>query len=84
MNKKTALTLALLAALTASGGCAYRHYLGMSGPTTRNSPDIHTEAIKEDGQCLECHFPKDNSGDAPITSHPNFKGCLKCHNDPGK
>ena len=82
MNRKQALTLALLVVLMSSGGCAYRYYLGMHGPSTRNSPEIHGESIKEDGQCLECHGSKDNSGDPPSTSHPDFKGCLKCHNDP--
>jgi hypothetical protein len=82
MNRKAALTLALLVVLISSGGCAYRYYLGMSGPSIRNFPEMHTDFIKEDSQCLECHASHDNSGYAPITSHPNFKGCLKCHNDP--
>jgi predicted CXXCH cytochrome family protein len=84
MNGKRALTLALLVVLLSSAGCAYRYYLGMRGPSIGNSPDIHTASIKEDGQCLECHAPKDASGDAPLTSHPGFKGCLKCHDDAGK
>ncbi len=84
MNKKRALILALMMVVTTSGGCAYRYFLGMHGPSTRNSPDIHTDSIKEDGQCLQCHGPKANSGEAPITSHAGFKGCLKCHNDAGK
>ena len=80
--KKNTMTLALVAVLAGTGGCAYRHYLGMHGPSTRNYPEIHTEDIRDDIQCLECHSPKDNPGDAPATTHPGFKGCLKCHNDP--
>ena len=82
MKTNTLLTIALLVALTGTAGCAYRYYLGMHGPSTRNYPEIHTEDIREDVQCLECHSPKDNPGDAPATSHPGFKGCFKCHNDP--
>jgi hypothetical protein len=82
MNRKNLLTVAVLVILMASSGCAYRYYLGMHGPSTRNYPETHGESIKEDGQCLECHASKDNAADAPVTSHPNFKGCLKCHNDP--
>jgi len=82
MIKKRLLTMLLLAMLASSAGCAYRHYLGMHGPSTRNCPDIHDASIKDDAQCLECHSPKNASGDTPTTSHPGFKGCLKCHNDP--
>ncbi len=83
MPLKKTLTLTLLAALTLSTGCAVRHYLGLHGPTIKNYPEIHIDSIREDVQCLECHNP-DNPGDAPRTSHPSFKGCLKCHNDPQK
>jgi len=81
MHKKQLLTLALLATLTTTAGCAYRHFLGMHGPTIKNYPEIHLDSIKEDAQCLECHAPKNSAGDAPATSHPDFKGCLNCHND---
>ena len=84
MNEKRLLTLVLLMVLMTSGGCAYRYFLGMHGPSTKSSPEIHTDSITEDMQCLECHAPKDASGDAPRTSHPGFKGCLKCHNDVGQ
>jgi hypothetical protein len=84
MNGKRALTLALLIVLMVSTGCAYRYYLGMHGPSTRNFPEIHLDSITEDAQCLECHAAKNETGDAPPTSHPGFKGCLKCHNGPGK
>ncbi len=67
------------AALTVFGGCAYRHYLGMHGPSVRNFPDIH-QGVTEDQDCLSCHYPgRDSEG--LHTSHPEFKGCLKCHND---
>ncbi len=79
MNKIKIFTLALLFVL-ASGGCAYRHYLGMHGPSTRAYPEVHSKDISKDGQCLECHA-SDSASDAPQTSHPGFKGCLQCHND---
>ena len=61
------------------GGCAYRHYLGLHGPSIKLYPDTHEE-VTEDHECLECHHPaRDPSG--PPTSHLNFTGCLKCHND---
>jgi hypothetical protein len=81
MMKKT-LTLVALALVVTSTGCAYRYYLGLHGPTIRSLPDIHTEVIKDDAQCLKCHGAENTSGEAPSTSHPGFKGCLKCHNDP--
>jgi hypothetical protein len=60
-------------------GCAYRHYMGMHGPSIKAFMDIHT-TVTEDQACLECHHPdKDPKG--PPTSHPRFTGCLKCHND---
>ena len=71
-----AIMLALLA------GCAYRHYMGMHGPSIRSTLDIH-EGITEDHECLECHHP-DRDPVGPPTSHPQFTGCLKCHNDPIK
>ena len=42
-------------------------------------PNIH-EAVTEDSECLECHHP-DNSEEGPSIPHPNFKGCINCHND---
>jgi hypothetical protein len=63
-----------------ASGCAYRYYLGMHGPSIRNYPEIHADA-RTDQACLGCHHPaRDPSG--PPTSHPDFTGCLKCHNDP--
>ena len=66
-------------ALMIAGGCAYQHYLGMHGPSVRNFPDIHA-GVTEDTECLECHHP-DRNPVGPPTSHPQFTGCLKCHND---
>ena len=84
MKRNRALTLVLLAVLMTSGGCAYRYYLGMHGPSINRSPEIHTATITEDAQCLECHSPQNHSGNAPITSHPEFTGCIKCHQGPVK
>jgi uracil-DNA glycosylase len=69
-------------ALVVLGGCAYRHYLGMHGPSVRNAPDVH-EGVTEDAECLGCHHP-DRNPTGPLTSHPQFTGCLKCHSDPIK
>jgi hypothetical protein len=35
--------------------------------------------VTRDVQCLECHHPDHAQG--PPTPHPDFTGCLKCHND---
>lgn len=72
-------TFIILVSLVFLCGCAYRHYLGMHGASIKLSPDIH-EGATEDDQCLECHDPE-NDPVGPPTSHPDFKGCLKCHND---
>ena len=66
--------------LAVVSGCAYRYYLGMHGPTIRNSPEVH-EGATEDSECLECHHPE-RDPEGPPTPHPKFVGCLKCHNDP--
>jgi hypothetical protein len=60
-------------------GCAYRYYLGFHGPSIQLSPEQH-EGITEDIACLECHDPKINP-EGPPTPHPQFTGCIKCHND---
>ena len=59
-------------------GCSYRAYLGLHGASIKLYPDEHESAVS-DNQCLECHHP--DSAEGPPTPHPNFKGCLKCHND---
>ncbi len=66
--------------LAVVSGCAYRYYLGMHGPSIRNSPEVH-EGVIEDSECLECHHPE-RDPEGPPTTHPKFVGCLKCHNDP--
>jgi predicted CXXCH cytochrome family protein len=38
------------------------------------------EGVTQDEECLACHHP-DNEPEGPSTTHPNFTGCLKCHND---
>ena len=73
------LSILILAVMT---GCAYRHYLGMHGPSIRSAPDVH-KGVTEDVECLECHHPARNPT-GPPTTHPQFTGCLKCHNDPLK
>jgi hypothetical protein len=78
MKKMILLFLGLLIILFASG-CAYRYYLGMHGPSVKMYPDTHA-GVTQDSECLTCHHPQhDPSG--PPTTHPHFKGCLKCHND---
>jgi hypothetical protein len=59
-------------------GCGYKAYLGMHGTSVRLHPDIHKSVIK-DSECLECHNPDNPKG--PPTPHPNFTGCIKCHDD---
>ena len=76
---KRIMSFLIIAAMLIICGCAYRHYLGMHGPTMRVFPDLH-EGVTEDRQCLDCHGP-DNDPQGTATSHPGFKGCLKCHND---
>jgi len=39
---------------------------------------FHGPSIK-DRECIKCHHGDDPQG--PLTPHPNFSGCLKCHND---
>jgi hypothetical protein len=77
MKKITAFLIII--SLILMCGCAYRHYMGMHGSSIKTYPDIHGD-VKEDTQCLACHDP-DKDPQGPVTSHPGFKGCLKCHND---
>jgi hypothetical protein len=69
----------VLCAMVLITGCAYRYYLGMHGPSVRSHADIHA-GFKMDNECLECHASQINPR-GPVTSHPQFKGCLKCHDD---
>ena len=68
----------LLISIALASGCAYRHYLGLHGPSIKAHPEIHANVTK-DSDCLGCHHP-DRNPSGPPTSHPQFKGCLKCHN----
>jgi hypothetical protein len=61
-------------------GCAWKAYLGSHGTSIRLHMDIHEDVYK-DIQCLECHHPDVTDFEGPFSPHPNFKGCLKCHND---
>ncbi len=72
-------TIIFCIALMMLSGCAYRYYLGMHGPSIKNTVDIH-EGVTKDEDCLGCHHP-DRDPTGPPTSHPEFTGCLKCHND---
>jgi hypothetical protein len=78
MIKKIACSTIILMVVFFSG-CAYRYYLGMHGPSIKQYPEIH-EGVTEDAECLECHYP-DRNPTGPPTTHPDFTGCLKCHND---
>ena len=82
MKTTRMLTLALVVVLAATTGCAYRYYLGMHGPSIRHSPEIHEISVTDDAQCLECHSPDNRQAIPRRPSHPGFKGCIKCHNDP--
>ena len=59
-------------------GCGHMAYLGAHGKSIRLYPDIH-EYVEKDAQCLECHHP--DNPDGPVSPHPDFTGCIKCHND---
>ena len=76
---KKYLQLILLISMVVASGCAYKHYMGMHGPSIKAFPDIH-ENVTKDEECLACHHPDKDPQGTP-TSHPGFKGCLKCHND---
>jgi hypothetical protein len=76
------LRFSMLAIILGLAGCGYSYYLGLPGPSIWNYPDIHDADLKEDNQCLECHGSVDNDVGAPVTSHPGFHGCLKCHDSP--
>ena len=59
-------------------GCSYKAYMGVHGASIKLHPEIHVD-ITEDKQCRECHGP--DTADGPVTPHPGFTGCIKCHND---
>jgi hypothetical protein len=76
---KKYLQLILLIFILLASGCAYKHYMGLHGPSIKAFPDIH-ENVTQDIECLACHHP-DKKTQGTATSHPGFKGCFKCHND---
>lgn len=69
--------LLVLVILFVLAGCAY---LGFHGPSIRLYPDIH-DGIYKDAECRQCHGPDNYDPSIPKTPHPDFTGCLKCHND---
>ncbi len=69
--------LLIIVISSALAGCAY---LGFHGPSTRLYPDIHADVF-EDSECLQCHGPDNDDPSSPTTPHPQFTGCLKCHDD---
>lgn len=75
-TKMTVYTLIAIGLSVIALGCAY---LGFHGKSIRAYPDIHA-GVRTDQECLECHHP-DNDPQGPPTPHPQFTGCLKCHND---
>jgi hypothetical protein len=77
--KTMKISLLALSGIMLLTGCAYRYYLGMHGPSVSRHPDIHA-GITTDEECLGCHGSQSNPR-GPATSHPQFTGCLKCHND---
>lgn len=64
--------------ITGFGCYGYGAYVGLHGKSIRSYPDVH-EGVTADSRCLECHHPE-NVG-SPVTPHPNFTGCIGCHND---
>lgn len=76
--KKHLKTISLIAIALFFSGCGHMAYLGMHGRSIKSYPDIH-DAVIEDAQCLECHHPDTPTG--PASPHPDFKGCINCHND---
>ncbi|WP_084681124.1 hypothetical protein [Desulfospira joergensenii] len=77
--KKIRKQILWTAAVLFLSGCAHTAYLGFHGKSIKSFPEIHKSAVS-DTQCLGCHDP-DNNPQGPPTPHPDFIGCLKCHND---
>ena len=75
---KRFLLLALIIILSACIPGAY--YLGFHGPSIRLAPDEH-EGYTEDEECRDCHGEDSDPDEAPRSTHYNFHGCLKCHDD---
>ncbi|MCU0582165.1 MAG: hypothetical protein MUF26_06905, partial [Syntrophales bacterium] len=49
--------LMLFVSLFFFSACAYRHYLGMHGPSIKKFPQVHA-GFTADKACLMCHDPK--------------------------
>lgn len=77
MTKLRKLLIVCLGIVLVSG-CAYRAYFGLHGTSIKLHPEIHA-GVSTDSECLQCHSPEHPLG--PPTPHPDFTGCLKCHND---
>jgi len=71
------VTLFLLISACATTGL---YYLGFHGPSIKQFSEVH-EGIRKDQECLECHGLNADDLDGSPTTHPQFVGCLKCHND---
>ena len=78
MEKGLKIIIVLMVALPVLGCYGYRAYMGLHGNSIKLYPDIH-KAVVADRKCLECHHP--DKAEGPPAPHPNFKGCIKCHND---
>ena len=78
MNSRLTCFL-LIGLILFASGCGHLAYLGKHGASIKQTSSVHADIDPEDARCLECHHPDNAQG--PITPHPNFTGCLKCHND---
>jgi len=70
--------VAVVAIIFLLSSCAYRHYLGLHGPSVKKHPSVHD--FTADQSCLMCHDPG-SAVASPKTNHAHQKGCLKCHGD---
>ena len=66
--------------ITVSACIPGAYYFGFHGPSIRLTPDEH-EGYTEDEECRDCHGKDSDPDEAPRSTHYNFHGCLKCHND---
>lgn len=73
------ITIVVMAVFLTSA-CAYKHYLGIHGPSIKKHPVVH-QGFSTDQSCLICHGIGSTGKGVPKTNHPDFTGCLKCHND---
>ena len=68
--KKCTLIVVLCGFLLLISSCAYRHYLGLHGPSVKLYPDVH-EGVTDGKECLECHHP-DKEPTGPPNDAPEF------------